>query len=100
MTRRPPAMRVQLAAAMVALAVLSVAVAGLLIHRAADREVAEFGRRDLQQTANRIALSAAFAYTDAGGRTRPRLAETGAAATTGGPRLLLPDPPGRQPTAP
>ena len=33
--RRPLGMRVQLAAAMVALAVLSVAVAGLLIHRAA-----------------------------------------------------------------
>src|SRR4051812_17801960 len=69
MTRRPPAMRVQLAAAMVALAVLSVAVAGLLIHRAADREVADFGRRDLQQSANRLAIEASIRYREVGGWT-------------------------------
>jgi hypothetical protein len=58
-------MRMQLAAAMVALAVLTVAVAGLLIHRAADREVASFGRQDLQQTANRLAISAGLGYAEA-----------------------------------
>ena len=69
MRRRPLGMRVQLAAAMVALAVLSVAVAGLLIHRAADREVADFGRRDLQQTANRLAVEAGIRYREAGAWT-------------------------------
>src|SRR4051794_26736936 len=96
MPRRPPAMRMQLAAAMVALAVLSVAVAGLLIHRAADREVADFGRRDLQQTANRIALSAAFAYTDAGGWTRRRLQQIIAAETAEDHVVVLLDARGRE----
>ena len=69
MRHRALRMRVQLAAAMVALAVLSVAVAGLLIHRAADREVADFGRRDLQQTANRLAVEAGIRYREAGAWT-------------------------------
>jgi two-component system sensor histidine kinase BaeS len=73
--RRPVGVRLQLAAAMVALAVISVAVAGLLIHRAADVEIRDFGRRDLQQTANRIAVTAAFAYDDSGGWTGRRVAE-------------------------
>ena len=76
MSRRPLGMRVQLAAAMVALAVLSVAVAGLLIHRAADREVADFGRRDLQQTANRLAIEASIRYEETGAWTKPCLLYT------------------------
>jgi len=72
---RPIPMRAQLAAAMVALAVLSVAVAGLLIHRAADREVADFGRRDLQQTANRLAIEAGIRYQESGAWTAHLVAD-------------------------
>jgi two-component system, OmpR family, sensor histidine kinase BaeS len=76
MTRiRPLGIRQQLSAAMVALAVLSVAVAGLLIHRAADREVEDFGRRDLQQTADRLAIGGAIQYEEAGGWSAPHIRE-------------------------
>jgi two-component system, OmpR family, sensor histidine kinase BaeS len=70
---RPLGMRMQLAAAMVALAVLTVAVAGLLIHRAADREVATFGREDLQQTAKRLAYAASLSYAQANAWTASRV---------------------------
>jgi len=46
-------------------AVLSFALAGTLMHTAADHQVQEFGRRDLQQTADRLAVSAALSYADA-----------------------------------
>src|SRR5688500_20344191 len=76
MTRiRPLGIRQQLSAAMVALAVLSVAVAGLLIHRAADREVEDCGRRDLQQTADRLAIGGAIQDTEAGGWPAPHVRE-------------------------
>ncbi|HWT26178.1 MAG TPA: HAMP domain-containing sensor histidine kinase [Solirubrobacteraceae bacterium] len=70
---RPLGIRQQVAAAMVALAVLSVTVSGLLIHRAADREVESFGRRDLQQTANRLAIAASLRHHEAGGWSRPHV---------------------------
>jgi two-component system, OmpR family, sensor histidine kinase BaeS len=92
---RPLAMRMQLAAAMVALAALSVAVAGLLIHRGADREVADFGRRDLQQTANRIALTAAFGYAETGRWVPRRLEQIVAAETAEDHVVVLLDANGR-----
>jgi len=73
--RRPPALRTQVGVALVGLALASVALAGLLVQGAADRELRDFGRRDLQQTADRLAASARFAYVDADGWSPRRVRE-------------------------
>jgi signal transduction histidine kinase len=72
---KPPALRSQVGVALVALAVVSVALAGASVRGASDRELGEFGRRDLQQTADRLAVSAGFAYTAANGFLPRRLRE-------------------------
>ena len=63
---RPLGVRMHIGLAMVALAVVSVALAGLLMHGAADDELRTFGRQDLRQTVQRLALTAQFEYEEAG----------------------------------
>ena len=63
----PPSLRAQICAMVVVQAALSFALAGTLMHTSADRQVEEFGRRDLQQTADRLAVSLALGYADANG---------------------------------
>src|SRR4051794_41133442 len=74
-TRRPTALRTMVGLALVGLALASVALAGLLVQGAADRELRDFGRRDLQHTADRLAASARFAYVDADGWSPRRVRE-------------------------
>jgi len=61
---------VHLVGAAVALAVVSVAVTGVLAQHAVDRELVAFEKRDLEQAAARIATHAAFGYQREGGWTR------------------------------
>jgi two-component system, OmpR family, sensor histidine kinase BaeS len=61
--------------AMVALAVVSVALAGLLMHTAADDELRTFGRKDQEQITQRLAITAAHEYEDEGRWSREFLRE-------------------------
>ncbi|HWT24948.1 MAG TPA: anti-sigma factor antagonist [Solirubrobacteraceae bacterium] len=67
--RRPVGVRTHLAAAAVALAVTSVAGAGVFTHAAVDDELAKFAQRDLAQEATQVATHAQFGYAQAGGWT-------------------------------
>jgi signal transduction histidine kinase len=91
MRGRALGVRPQIAIAMVALAVLSVAVAWLLIHRAADDELRDFGRQDLQQSANRLAASAALEYEEAGRWTEQFLRDVRTAEAEEGHVVVLLD---------
>jgi hypothetical protein len=59
--------RARLLAAMVAIALLSVALTGLLLTRAADSELRDFSRRDLRFSAANAAEMAAAVYVEGGG---------------------------------
>jgi two-component system sensor histidine kinase BaeS len=63
---RPLGVRMHIGLAMVALAIVSVALAGLLMHSAADDELRSFGREDLEQTVRRLALTAQLEYEETG----------------------------------
>jgi two-component system sensor histidine kinase BaeS len=65
--KRPFGVRVYLVGAAIAIAITSVAVTGLLIHRGVDRELRDFGRSDVEQAASRTAELAAFEYRKEGG---------------------------------
>jgi two-component system sensor histidine kinase BaeS len=68
--RRPLGVRAHLLAAMVALALTSVAATALLINRTVDIELARFAERDLQLAADDAAVTAAAARREAGGWTQ------------------------------
>jgi two-component system sensor histidine kinase BaeS len=65
--RRPLGVRVHVIGAAVALALTSVAVTGLLVHRAVDREVAAFGQENLRQAARQTAGAAAAVHHETHG---------------------------------
>jgi two-component system sensor histidine kinase BaeS len=65
--RRPLGVRTQLLAAMILLAIASVAVTAVLINRAVDSELRDFSHRDLRISAVNAADSAAAMYLEDGG---------------------------------
>jgi two-component system sensor histidine kinase BaeS len=83
--------RTQLGIAMVTLAVLSIAFAGLLIHRTASGRLEAFGRSDLQQTADRLAVLAGFAFEEGRGWPRHRVEELARAEAVEGHAIVLTD---------
>jgi signal transduction histidine kinase len=64
---RPLGVRVHLLAAMVALALASVAVTAVVVNRAVDSELSDFSHRDLRITAVNAAETAAAVYLEDGG---------------------------------
>jgi two-component system sensor histidine kinase BaeS len=73
-SRRPLGFSAQLWLALVAQALLTLAITGLLIHQATGRQLRDFGRTDLQQTAQRVAALAGSVY-GAENRWSPRRLE-------------------------
>ena len=73
--RRPLGVRVYLVAAMMLLAIVSVAVSAVVINRGVDTELREFSQRDLRFSATNAAEMAASAYLEVGGWSERRAAE-------------------------
>ena len=88
--RRPLGVRVYLVAAMMLLAIVSVAVSAVVINRGVDTELREFSQRDLRFSATNAAEMAASAYLEVGGWSeRPVLALRAVAAEHGDEVVVL-----------
>jgi signal transduction histidine kinase len=88
--RRPLGVRVHLVAAMMLLAIVSVAVSAFVINRGVDTELREFSQRDLRFSATNAAEMAASAYLEVGGWSeRPVLALRAVAAQHGDEVVVL-----------
>jgi signal transduction histidine kinase len=90
--RRPVGVRVHLVAAMMLLAIVSVAVSAVVINRGVDMELHEFSQRDLRLSAKNAAAMASSAYLEVGGwAARPVLALRAVAAEHGDDVVVLDD---------
>jgi two-component system sensor histidine kinase BaeS len=81
--------RAHLLAAMVGIALLSVALTGGLLTRAADSELRDFSRRDLRFSAANAAEMAAAVYIEAGGWTARSVRAIGSVARSRGDSVVV-----------
>jgi signal transduction histidine kinase len=81
--------RAQLVAAMVFLAIASVAVSAAVINRAVDTELADFSQRDLRVAAANASEMAASVYLEAGGWTERSVMAVRAIAEARGDQVLV-----------
>ncbi len=89
--RRPLGVRVHLLVAMVAIALTSVAVSGVLITRSVEREMDDFARRDLRFSALTAAEMASAVYLEAGHWSAPAVHALDTVARTHGDAFRLLD---------